>query len=188
MIQKLLEVRKQLKERNPEFIRQDTHKRKKLEIKWKKPQGVHSKIRHRFKGRGKMPSPGYKSPIKVKGLHASGLRIVNIYSPTDLESIKKESEGIIISKSVGMRKRLDILKEAKDHKINVLNINLDEHMKKIQDFIDSKKKETPKEKKHDTKEPKEAKDKKEQDSKDVNDEQKKETEKKEKDKVLTKRL
>ena len=45
MIQKLLEVRKQLKERNPEFIRQDTHKRKKLEIKWKKTQKSAGRVR-----------------------------------------------------------------------------------------------------------------------------------------------
>ena len=51
MNQTLLNVRKEMKERKPEFIRQDNPKRMKLNYKWRKPKGVHSKIRHHFKGR-----------------------------------------------------------------------------------------------------------------------------------------
>ena len=178
----LLELRNRMKDKKPDFVRQDTHKRKKLEIKWKKPQGIHSKIRHRFKGRGKMPSPGYKSPVEARGVHTSGLRMINVYSIRDLEKINKENQGIIVAKSVGMKKKLDIFMKAKELNINVLNVNIDEQIKKIQDFMDSKKKDETKESKE-TKEKKEIKEKEQ-----VTDEQKKEMIKKEKDKVLTKRL
>src|SRR3989344_9388886 len=98
MTESLLEIRKELKERKPEFIRQDNPKRKKLNYKWRKPKGIHSKIRHHFKGRRKMPSPGYKSPRKVKGLHSSGLKMIHVFSASDASKIRKETEGIIIPK------------------------------------------------------------------------------------------
>src|SRR3989338_6855344 len=139
-INTLLEVRKEMKERKPIFIRQDNPKRMKLNYKWRKPKGIHSKIRHKFKGRRKMPSPGYKSPAKVKGLHASGLKFVNIFSSENLDGVKKDSEGIVVSKSVGMRKQLEIFKMAKENNIKVLNVNVDEKIKKIEEFINSKKK------------------------------------------------
>lgn len=191
MTNNLLEIRKELKERKPIFIRQDNPKRMKLNYKWRKPKGIHSKIRHKFKGRRKMPSPGYKSPREVKDLHNSGLKIANVSSVDDIKNIKKESEGIVISRSVGMKKRFEILKKAKELKISVLNLNIDEQIKKIEDFINSKKKKEAKEpKKEEKNESKDANGSKKEDAKEkgaLTDEQKKEAEKKEKDRVLTKK-
>lgn len=182
----LLEVRKELKGRKPVFIRQDNPKRMKLNYKWRKPKGIHSKIRHKFKGRRKMPSPGYKSPRKVKGLHHSGLKMIRVFSASDVSGIKKESEGIIMPKSVGMRKRLEILEKAKELNIMVLNINADEHIAKIKDFISSKRKEQKAAKKEEIKELKEQK--KQEKGPELSDEQKKEEEKKEKNRILTKKV
>ena len=164
MTSSLLEVRKELKERKPVFIRQDYGRRKRINSKWRKPKGIHSKIRHHFKGRRKMPSPGYKSPIAVKGLHSSGLKIVNVYSVDNIKKIKNQSEGAIIAKSVGFKKRLDILKKAKELNVNILNLNIDDQIKRIEEFINSKKKKEAKEIKKEEikKEPKETKEKKEE--------------------------
>ncbi len=182
MIETLLEIRRKLKERKPEFIRQDNPKRMKLSYKWRKPKGIHSKIRHHFKGRRKMPSPGYKSPIKVRGLHHSGLKIVKVYSVEDITKTKQKVEGVVVSKSVGMRKRLEIFKKAKELKITILNLNLDEQIKKIENFINSKKTKSKKDNKEQatkvTSKPKE----------EVKEVPKKDVEKKEKDKLLTKRM
>ena len=191
MNEALLEIRQQLKERKPIFIRQDNPKRKKLNYKWRKPKGIHSKIRHKFKGRRKMPSPGYKSPAQVRGLHASGLKIILTFSAKDVEKIKKDKEGIVVPKSIGAKKRLEILRKAKELDLKVLNLNVDETIKKIEDFIGSKKKP----KKEEIKEKKETKQKEIQEkeseekiSENLTDEQKKEAEKKERDKVLTKKV
>ena len=186
--QNLLEVRNNMKERKPDFIRQDNPKRMKVNDKWRKPKGIHSKIRHKFKGRRKMPSPGYKSPRDAKGLHSSGLKIVGIMSINDLIKIRKESEGAVIAKSVGMKKKLEILKKARELNVNILNLNVNEQIKKIEDFINSKKKkattevkkEEVKEEKAVTKEPIEKTQVSDKDDKKL-------AEKKEKDKVLTKR-
>lgn len=178
-----MELRAQIKQRKPVFMRQDTHKRKKLPLRWKKPKGIHSKIRHKFKGRGKMPGPGYKSPVKTKGLHHGGLMPIIVSQIKDLQKIDAKVEGVIISKTVGNKKKYEILKKAKDLKLQVLNINMDEHIKKIEDFVASKKKK-PK------KESKEKKVELPKDTKEVqmDEDQKKEAEKIEKDKVLTKRV
>lgn len=178
----LLEVRKELKERKPEFIRQDNPKRKKLNYKWRKPKGIHSKIRHHFKGRRKMPSPGYKSPAAVKGLHSTGLEMVRVFSAGEVSKIKKESQGIIVPGNVGKRKKLEILRKAKELSVQVLNLKIDEAIKKIEDFISSK-----------TKSRKEAKAKEEKEEKqkpkeNISEEEKREAEKKEKDRVLTKKV
>ena len=190
MSQALLQIRQKLKFRKPVFIRQDNPKRPKLKDVWRKPKGVHSKIRHHFKGRRKMPSPGYKSPAKVKGLHATGLEMIAVFSPQDLAKIKKDAQGIIISKSVGKRKRLEILKKSKELGIKVLNLNTEESIKKIEDFMSSKKKKEAKPaKKVQVKEDKKQEEPKEsKETKETADEGKKETEKKERDKVLTKKV
>lgn len=183
----LLELRNKIKEKKPDFIRQDNPKRMKVNDKWRKPKGIHSKIRHHFKGRRKMPSPGYKSPLRVKDLHSTGLKIVHVASVEDVTKIKKESEGIVIVKTIGRKKRLEILKKAKEFNINVLNINVDEQIKNIEDFINSRnkteRKETKKEVKEEQEKVKETKEKSQ-----PNEEDKKETEKKEKDRVLTKKV
>ena len=182
----LLEVRNSLKWKKPDFIRQDYQRRKRLgrKLKWRKPKGIHSKIRHHFKGRRKMPSPGYKSPVEVMGLHSSGLRIINIFSINDLGRIRKENEGIIISKNIGLKNRYQILKKAKELNISILNMNIDEQIKKIEDFVNSKKKK-------DTGAKKEAKPQKEakaKETEELTDKDKNKAEKKEKDKVLTKKV
>ncbi|MDP3765085.1 MAG: 50S ribosomal protein L32e [Nanoarchaeota archaeon] len=189
----LLEVRNEIKERKPVFIRQDNPKRRKLNYKWRKPKGIHSKIRHKFKGRRKMPSPGYKSPIRVKGLHSTGLEMVNVSSINNLEKIKKETQGIIISKNVGMRKKLEILKKSKELDVKVLNLNVDEQIKKIEDIINSKNKVPKETKKEEVKKEKSKKETKEKEAKENIAEKQvedysKEAENKEKDKILTKKV
>ena len=77
--ERLLEIRRRIKSRKPEFIRQDYHKKPGLKRKWRKPKGLHSKLRLNKRGKYKKVSKGYRSPWQVRGLHKTGLeeRIVN---------------------------------------------------------------------------------------------------------------
>src|SRR3989344_5763532 len=109
---KLLELRKEIKERKPEFIRQDNPKRMKVNDKWRKPKGIHSKIRHKFKGRRKMPSRGYKSPYDVRGLHISGIKVLNL----DVDSHIAKIEQILKSKPSNKKPKAEIKKESSDKK------------------------------------------------------------------------
>ncbi len=185
-IKELLDLRKHIKSRKPDFVRQDAHKQKKLGRKWRRPKGLHSKIRLNLKGRGRNVSVGYRSPKKVRNLHKSGLWQCIIKSSRDLEGLDAKKNCVIISSSLGNRKRVAILKQVKERGFNVLNIkNPDEYVKKIEDIMVLKRKEK-KEKEKKGKEAKTEK-KKEKLTEKVGEEKKKEIEKKEKDKILTKK-
>ena len=184
----LLELRKKMKRRKPDFVRQDIHKKTKLSKKWRKPKGYHAKMRQGKGGRRKTISTGYGTPKKVRGLTKEGLKPVLIRS-LNLEGINAKEEGIIISSKLGSRKRVEIIKEAQKKGIAIINIkNADEYLKKIEDKL--KVKEEQKKKRDEKKKEKEEKEKKKE-AKDLTDklseEEKKEKDKIEKDKLLTKR-
>lgn len=132
-IKTLLELREKMKSKKPEFIRQDYNKKKKLGFKWRKPKGIHSKLREKRKGHRKTVSKGYRSPNAIRGFHASGLRVKIVNSIANIEKINKEEEGIIVGHGVGKKKRLEILMKAKLSNINILNINdIDAYIKKLE--------------------------------------------------------
>jgi large subunit ribosomal protein L32e len=185
-IKELLEIRSMMKKKRPEFIRQDLHKKKRLNKRWRKPRGVDSKIRIGFRGKLKKTSHGYRSPSAVRFLHHSGLKIFLAKSPSELDNLNAKENCIVLASSVGMNKKLVILRKAKELGFNVVNIkNTDEFIKKAEDEMNSRKEK----KQQKNKVQKEASTKKKEDklTDKISEEEKKEAEKKEKDKVLTKK-
>ena len=127
---RLLEVRKTIKDKKPEFKQQDFHKKKRLSDKWKRPRGLQSKMRHQFKGYHRLPKQGWRSPVEVRGIHQKGYEAILVYNVSDLSKIKKD-QAIIIAGNVGNKKRLDIITKAEELKIIVLNIKVDKFKEKI---------------------------------------------------------
>ena len=121
MIQKLLALRRQLKAKKPDFIREDADK-KSIGIKWRRPTGRHSKIKHQFKGSRKMPSCGYRSPLLVRGLLRQGLRPIVIHTPEELAKIDPVKDIIVLGKSVGKRKRIVLLQNIIEKKLPIANV------------------------------------------------------------------
>ncbi len=130
-IKRLLELRTKLKRKKPEFIRQDAHKVKRLENKWRRPKGLHSKMRHKFKGYRKLVSKGYKSPLEVRGLSRDGRRIVIVSNVNDILQLEGKNHVAVIAKSVGMRKRLLIVEKANEKQITIVNVDNQKDFKKI---------------------------------------------------------
>lgn len=190
-----LELRKRMKRKKPDFVRQDSHKKGEIKPRWRRPRGMHSKMRLKKKGYRKMPNAGYRSPKDVRGLDISGLVPVFITSLKQLDAVAKDTQGIMISSSLGNKKRLGALKAAKEKGIKVLNIkNPDNCINKIEENMakrkEKKKKKTEKkaEKKEAKKEEKPKAEKKKEGLKEmVGEEEKKMKEKKEKDKALIKK-
>lgn len=178
----LLELRKRMNAVKPDFVRQDLHKKPNLKKKWRKPRGLHSKLRLRKRGKGKHVSRGYRSPVEVRGLDHSGLIVMVVSSPNTIRKLDSKKYGIVISSAVGKKKRVEMLKTAKEHGFNVLNIrNPDDYIKKAEERLKKAKAESGI--KSQTKEAK----KEEKSEEKVSAEDQKDAEKKEKDKVLTKR-
>jgi large subunit ribosomal protein L32e len=189
---KLLELRKIMKARKPDFIRQDSHKKAEIKTRWIKPRGKQSKMRLHLKGYRKSPSKGYRSPGIVRGLHPSGYISVMASSKKDLEKVDAKSQGAIIAKSVGMKKKVQLVNYAKEKGITILNIkDPDKFLADTDKKLKEKKKEKEERKKgkeEKAKKKEKARPKKEEKlAEKLTEEEKKEQEKKEQDKLLTKK-
>ena len=138
---KLLEARNKAKAKKPKFERQDTNIFKQFRGQYRKPKGMHSKMRRGLRGHKRTPAVGYSSPRAVKGLTRQGIRPVVVVNMAELLQIKKD-EGVILSSTLGLKKRLVLLEKIKELKLSVLNIkNVDEYVNKAKEIFENKKKE-----------------------------------------------
>jgi len=150
------------RKKKPKFVRQESNKKKALGSKWRRPKGLQSKLRLSKAGHRKKVSIGYGSSNKTKNLDPSGLKRKWVYNLDDILNVQKD-EGIIISSSVGNKKRLEILKKAKEQKIKILNIrDIDGKIKQITESVEKKKKEAEEKDKERKKAKEEAEKKKEE--------------------------
>ncbi|MEE8183265.1 MAG: 50S ribosomal protein L32e [Thermoplasmata archaeon] len=117
----LLKLREKQKRKRPAFRRQEWFRYKKLGKSWRKPRGLHSKMRKGLKYRPKMVSVGYRSPRKARGLHPSGFRDALIHNVKELEVLDPKTQAARIGHSVGTRKRVEIEARADEIGIRILN-------------------------------------------------------------------
>ncbi|ELZ08612.1 50S ribosomal protein L32e [Halovivax asiaticus JCM 14624] len=108
-------------EGNPQFNRQDYHKKKRTPESWRKPRGGLSKQRRGVKGKGPKVEAGYRTPTTVRGKHPSGFEEVRVENTDDLDGVDGDTEAVRIAGSVGARKRERIEEQAEDAGIRVLN-------------------------------------------------------------------
>lgn len=136
----MIKLRKEMKSKKPAFDREDSYKRKEVSTSWRKPRGSQSKMRRKEKGYNKSPNMGYRSPNSVRGLSPEGLLPVLVNTISMLESIDKEKEGVVIAATVGTRKKVEIVKKAKELGLNILNIkNVDDYLSQIDKKLEEKK-------------------------------------------------
>ncbi|MCW7077266.1 MAG: 50S ribosomal protein L32e [Candidatus Syntropharchaeales archaeon] len=116
---RLLRVRR--RERR-DFKRHESHKKKKLDAKWRRPRGLHNKMRKHIRDKGRYVKSGFGSPRWVRGLHASGLKEVLVTShKINLEAFDPADCAIRIASGIGKRKRLLIEDRANKLGLKVLN-------------------------------------------------------------------
>lgn len=117
-----LRKRAEIDSRRPEFLRQEWHRRARLQkVRWRKPKGDHSKMREHYGYRRNVVSIGYGSPKAARHLHPSGFKEVMVWNVKDLEKIRPETEAARVAHTVGMRKRTEIEEKADELGIRVLN-------------------------------------------------------------------
>ncbi|MEM4080059.1 MAG: 50S ribosomal protein L32e [Metallosphaera sp.] len=109
----------------PKFLRYDWDKYYRLERqeRWRRTRGQDNKTRLRIKGFPKPVMIGFRAPKSIRYLHPSGLREVVVNNVGDVEKLKDVRQTVIvrISSSVGLRKRLDIIKRANEIGLRVCN-------------------------------------------------------------------
>jgi len=107
--------------RRPAFKRQEWFRYARLGEKWRKPKGIHSKMKRRLKRRQPMVDIGFRGPASVRGLHPSGFEEVLIHNIDGLEDIDPKVQAVRIGGTVGTKKRIAIEDRAAELGIRVLN-------------------------------------------------------------------
>ena len=79
-LRKILRQKRAVNAKKPKFRRPESWRYKRLETGWRRPKGIDSKIRQREKGQPAMPTIGYRSPVKLRHLHPSGLKEVLVHT------------------------------------------------------------------------------------------------------------
>ncbi|MFP4523020.1 MAG: eL32 family ribosomal protein [Candidatus Nanoarchaeia archaeon] len=187
----LLELRKKLKAKKPTFIRHDAHKKSRVSKTWRRPKGRQNKMRLGMKGYARARSTGYGSPLGVKGLSAQGLIKSVILTKKDIDMLDVKKNGIIFSRTLGAKKKLDLIAYAQEKGFTILEFDVDRFKKSVEERLAKKAQEKKRLEKR-----KQARDKKKsskkdstkettkEDKKELSDEEKKVQEKKEHDKLL----
>jgi large subunit ribosomal protein L32e len=116
-----LVIRRQIKKRTPNFLRDEGFRYKRIPKNWRRPTGYTSKLRINLKYRPSKVRVGFRAPKLVRGLHASGFEEVMVHTVKELETIDPKKQAVRIGGTVGTKKRLEITKRADELTIRVLN-------------------------------------------------------------------
>merc|ERR1712001_818464 len=74
-----------IKKRRKKFIRSQSERRDCVGQSWRKPKGIDSRVRRRFKGQYLMPSIGYGSNAKTRHMCPDGFKKFLVHNVKELE-------------------------------------------------------------------------------------------------------
>ena len=149
----ILSLKKQIKAKKPDFKRTNFLK-KKLRATYRRPRGIHNKMRLKKASHLKRITPGYRTPRKIRHYTREGLKERLIFNEEEINTLAK-NEIAIIASQVGMKTKLKILEKAKENNIQIGNVkDIDAFIARWKEEKQKKKQETQKkeEKKEKTKE------------------------------------
>ena len=112
------------------FVRTDGQTFKQLGTKWRRPKGIHNKMRWCKRGKGASPAIGYsRSEKKI---------IPVIANMNDVQKIKGDA---VLSSTIGNKKRIEILEKISKTDINLLNVkDVQKEIQKLKESFEKRKK------------------------------------------------
>lgn len=117
----LLAARKKVSSKRPKFIRQESWRYDRLAENWRKPKGKDNKMRKQKAGHPDIVKIGYRGPKVSRGLHPSGYNDIAVFNVKDLAGLDPKKDAIRMGRTVGTRKRKDIVEEATKMGLKMLN-------------------------------------------------------------------
>ncbi|CAI4219054.1 unnamed protein product [Parascedosporium putredinis] len=112
-----------VKKRTKKFSRHQSDRFMRVDPSWRKPKGIDSRVRRRFRGNQVMPSIGFGSNKKTKYMMPSGHRAFVVSNVNDVELLlmHNRTHAAEIAHNVSSRKRIDIIARAKQLGVKVTN-------------------------------------------------------------------
>lgn len=142
----MLKLREHIKSKRPHFRRQEAWRYKRLsgrKEKWRKAEGIDSKMRVKEKGWPKSVEIGYRGPKKARNLHPSGYEEILVFNVDDLDNVDPEKHVVRIAHTVGAKKRVEISTRAEEKGVHILNLRgVKEAEEKVAEEAKEKKRET----------------------------------------------
>lgn len=113
------------------FIRTDGQTFKQLGKKWRRPKGIHNKMRWCKRGKPQHPSIGFSRQVK---------KIIPVIS--NIADIQKIKGDAVLSRTIGNKKRIEILESISKADINLLNIkDIQEEIQDLKESFEKRRKE-----------------------------------------------
>ena len=136
----LVKLRNDSKRSKPQFRRQDVDLKPQFRKAWRKPKGLHSKMRNSRKGHNLLPKLGYASPKKANGLTRDGLKLQVVRNLNELNNVK---DGCVaVGSDVGLRKRIVLLEEIINKRLKLFHVkDVSKYLEEIKSDLLNKKKE-----------------------------------------------
>jgi large subunit ribosomal protein L32e len=119
--EELLAARKKVAQRRPKFIRQESWRYNRLAENWRKPKGKDNKMRKQKSGMPAIVKVGYRGPRAARGLHPSGYTDNLVQNTAELARLDAKKDAARIGRTVGKKKRIEIINKAAGLGIKVLN-------------------------------------------------------------------
>eukprot|EP00887_Chlorella_sp_A99_P006842 scaffold2.g6842.t1 len=123
MVQPLVKV-KSVKKRTARFNRHQSDRFKRVGASWRRPKGIDSRVRRKFKGNGvPMPNIGYGTNKKTRHVLPNGFLKFVVSNVKDLELLLLHNRKYAaeIAHNVSTLKRKAIVERAAELNVKVLN-------------------------------------------------------------------
>lgn len=120
-VRNALRTRARAKNKKPAFVRPESWRFDRFSLSWRRPRGIDNKIRRKIKGWPPGPSTGYCGPKVARGLHPSGYEEVMVHNVAEVSKVVPGTQAARIAHTVGKRKRVLIIAEARKLSVKVLN-------------------------------------------------------------------
>ncbi|KAJ9466930.1 60S ribosomal protein L32-A [Diplonema papillatum] len=112
-----------IKKKTTRFNRHFSDRYDRVGASWRRPKGIDSVVRRKWRGQIRMANIGYGNAKATRNVHPDGLKHFNVHNEKDLELLlmRHTTHAAVIGAKVGKRNRIAIINRAKELDIKIVN-------------------------------------------------------------------